>query len=336
MIGGCGGGNDKAGQAPRGFYGLISAEPLPGQAELARMGQGKVGTLRINLAWGSVQSAAGAGYDWGHYDPVIGEAARNGIRVLATVYSSPTWAEPSPEYPPLGSRLRPFEDFVRAAVGRYGSEGSFWRQHPDLPKLPVTDWQVWNEPNSPLFWKPTPNPAGYLTLLRGFNLAAHAADPRARILTGGLFPTPHSGIAMEDFMAALYQNGAKGLFDAAAIHPYAANPQTALASTQDLRDVMDRSGDSGGRIWITEIGWASGGQPSGVTIGPQRQAEYVRRTFELAANDRTRLELDGVIWYSLNDAPGSVWPAHCGLFTLDGQAKPSWDAFVALTGGETS
>jgi polysaccharide biosynthesis protein PslG len=335
-LAGCGGGHDEPGsRAPRAFYGVISAEPLPGEAELARMGDGRVGTLRINLAWGSVQASAGAAYDWSHYDPVIAGAARAGIRILATVYSSPQWAEPSPEYPPLGERLPQFEHFVRAAAERYGSSGSFWREHPDLPKLPVTDWQVWNEPNSPLFWKPAPDPAAYVELLRGFDTTLHRADPNGHVIVGGLFPTPRGGITMSSFMGALYRANAQDLFDAAAIHPYAANPEDALARTGQLREVMNRAGDTAGRIWISEVGWASGGQPSGLTVGPSRQADYLTRTFELAAERRRQLGLEGVIWYSLNDTPGPLWPGHCGLFTLSGQAKPSWDSFVALSGGSS-
>jgi len=313
---------------------VISAEPLPGASELDRMGRGKVGTLRINLAWGSVQAGPDAPYDWSHYDPVIEQAAKNGIRILPTVYSSPEWAEPTPEHPPLGDRLPEFEDFARAAVRRYGSDGSFWKQNSGVEKLPITDWQLWNEPNSPLFWKPTPNAADYLELLRGFDSAVRGVDQAARIMLGGLFPTPRGGIDLEPFMAVLYRGGAEGLFDAAALHSYAATPRDALSSLGQARQVMDRFGDSAGRLWITEVGWASAGQPSGLTVGPERQADYLTQTFELAAEDRERLGLDGVIWYSLNDTPGQLWPGHCGLFTLDGEAKPSWNAFVALTGGE--
>jgi hypothetical protein len=312
---------------------VISAEPLPGGSELDRMGQGKVGTLRVNLAWGSVQSGPDASYDWSHYDPVIAGAARNGIRVLATVYSSPAWAEPTPEYPPLGTELPRFQDFVRAAVRRYGSSGSFWKENPDLPKLPIIDWQVWNEPNSPLFWKPKPDPGDYLALLRGFDSAVRSADPAARIMLGGLFPTPKGGIDMTDFISALYAGRGKGLFDSVALHPYAATPTNALASVAQARALLDREGDPGARLWITEVGWASAGQPSGLTVGPERQADYLRQTYELAASRREQLGLDGVIWYSLNDTPGPLWPGHCGLFTLDGQGKPSWTAFTDLTGG---
>jgi hypothetical protein len=336
VLAGCGGGSDDGNgtapsSAPRGFYGVISAEPLPEAAELALMGQGKVGTLRINLAWGSVQSGPDAPYDWSHYDDVVGQAAKNGIRVLATVYSSPAWAEPSPEYAPVGSRLPQFEHFVGAAARRYGSNGTYWKDNPELPKVPIVDWQAWNEPNSPLFWKPTPDASKYLELLRGFDSAIHGADPDARIVLGGLFPTPKGGITMTDFMSQLYRSGGRGLFDAAAIHPYAANPQNALSTTEDLRNVMDQSGDQDGSIWITEVGWASAGQPSGLTVGPTRQADYLRQTFTLAAQERKQLGLVGIIWYSLNDTPGTVWPAHCGLFSLDGTAKPSWDAFVQST-----
>ena len=148
---------------------------------------------------------------------------------------------------------------MRAAVRRYGSDGSFWTDHPDVPKLPITLWQLWNEPNSPLFWKPTPDPGDYLTLLRGFDSAVMGVDPAARIMLGGLFPTPRGGIDMTPFVSSLYRGGAKGLFDSVALHPYAATPRDALASVEQMRATLDRLGDPGARLWISEVGWASGG-----------------------------------------------------------------------------
>jgi hypothetical protein len=322
-------------RANNGFYGVISAEPLPGRSELARLGRGGIGTLRVNLAWGYVQAGTDVPYDWNHYDGVVGDAARNGIRVLATVYGSPPWAEPTPEYPPLGPNLPRFSDFVRAAVRRYGVDGTFWSAHRDLPKLPIMTWQLWNEPNFRFFWKPAPDPRQYLELLRTFHSAVKAADPEARVMLGGLFPTPRDGLSLETFLSALYRAGAARLFDAAAIHPYAATPDDALERVAELRALMRRFGDAEKPIWITEVGWASGGAPSGLTVGPARQAEYLRRTFELAAGQRNRLGISGMVWYSLKDTPGPLWVGHCGLFTLAGDPKPSWDALVGLTGGSS-
>jgi hypothetical protein len=330
--GGAGGGGNKGDESANDtFYGVISAEPLPDGSMLARLGQGGAGTLRINLAWGTVQSGPDSPYDWSHYDPVIANAARAGVRVLATVYSSPTWAEPTPETPPLGSSLPDFRAFARAAAERYGAGGTFWKVNPDVPELPITDWQVWNEPNSPLFWKPDPNASQYMTLLRAFRSAVKTADPTAQILVGGLFPTPTGGITMARFLGELYDAGGRGQFDAVAIHPYASTPRIALARVADERRITERFGDPDVPIWITEVGWASRGVPPGLVVGPTGQANYLTQTFELAGAQRERLGIAGVIWYSLKDTPGPIWVGHCGLFSLDGSAKPAWDAFAALT-----
>jgi polysaccharide biosynthesis protein PslG len=337
--GGCGGGGGGAGggQAPNArpndpFYGVISAEPLPGSEELARLGEAGVGTLRVNFAWGLVQSGPDAPYDWSHYDPVVRAAAENGVRVLATVYSTPSWAASTAETAPLGS-LPGFEAFARAAVERYGTEGSFWEQNPNVPKLPVTDWQLWNEPNSPLFWKPRPDPAAYLTLLRAFSPVVKGVDPQARVLLGGLFPAPTGGTSLDSFLSAIYAGGGRELFDAVAVHPYAGTPAKAIDRVEQERDVMRSFGDADKPIWITEVGWASGGQPSGLTVGPERQTEYLRRVFELAAAERDRLGIGGVVWYALRDTPGPLWVGHCGLFRLDGSPKPAWEALARVAGG---
>ena len=181
-LGGCGGGGgggttEHVAGTPRSFYGVISADPFLDGPTLARLGRGGVGTLRVNFGWGLVQPSRAAPYNWSRYDLEVAGAAVNGIRVLATVYGSAIWAEPSPEYPPLGSALPGFTSFVRAAVARYGSGGTFWRQHPELPAMPITQWQLWNEPNSVYFWKPAPDPKGYLTVLRAFHDAVKRADP---------------------------------------------------------------------------------------------------------------------------------------------------------------
>jgi hypothetical protein len=331
--GSSGGGNGGGGRANNPFYELISAEPLPDGPILPRVGQGSAGTLRVNLVWGTVQAGPDAPYDWSHHDPVVANAAWASVRVLATAYSSPTWAEPTPETPPLGSSLAGFRAFARAAAERYRAGGTFWKANPDLPELPITDWQAWNEPNSPLFWKPTPDAAGYVTLLRAFSSAVKDADPAARILVGGLFPTPTGGISMDRFLGELYEGGGRGQFDGIEIHPYASTPRIALARIANERRITERFDDPDAPIWITEVGWASEGRPPGLVVGPARQAYYVRQTLELAAAQRDRLGIAGVIWYSLKDTPGPIWVGHCGLFRLAGSPKPAWNAFASVAGG---
>jgi hypothetical protein len=321
--------------APRAFYGVIPAND-PDSTEIARMGAGKVGTLRINFVWGAVQPTAGSAYDWSHYDAIIGPAAEQGIRVLPTVYSSPAWAADRPNHPPSKDHLNDFRAFVQAAAARYGANGTYWTEHPTTPKLPVVDWQLWNEVNSPSFWFRKPSAKQYVGLLRVFNGGVKAGDPSAKVVLAGLFRTPQikNGIDLDRFLPQIYRRKAKGLFDAVALHPYATTPRDALEAVKETRKIMGRFKDRRTPLWITEVGWATGGNPpTALTVSPQRQASYLRKTYGMMARNRGRLKIAGVIWYSWRDVPGPIWFFHTGLFTQDFDPKPAWDAFVGLTGG---
>lgn len=320
--------------APRSFYGLIPAND-PDSTEIARMGAGKVGTMRINFVWSAVQPQESSALDWSHYDAIIGAAAQQGIQVLPTVYSSPSWAAAKPNYPPSGAHMGEFQAFVREAAARYGSSGSFWTTHPELPKVPVVNWQLWNEVNSPNFWYPRPNPKQYVGLLRVFSAGIRSADPSAKIILSGLFRTPRflHGINLDRYLAGIYRAKAKRLFDAVAVHPYSTTPTDALRAVRETRQVMARFKDKKAKLWVTEIGWATGGNATALTVTPQRQASYLRKSFGLLAKNRKKMKIGGVIWYSWRDVPAGIWFAHTGLFTVDFDPKPSWSAFVSLTGG---
>jgi hypothetical protein len=320
--------------APRAFYGVIPATD-PDSSEIARMGAGKVGTMRINFVWGAVQPTAGAPFDWSHYDAIIGAAAQQGIRVLPTVYSSPDWVAKRTNFPPTGRFRAPFETFVRAAAQRYGSNGAFWTEHPTIPKLPVIDWQLWNEVNSPSFWFAKPSAKQYVSLLRVFSRGIKSGDPNAKVVLSGLFRTPRirNGIPLDRFLPGIYRAKGKGYFDAVAIHPYATTPRDALGAVKDTRKIMGQFKDRRASLWVTEIGWATGGNPTPLTVSPQRQAKYLRQTYNMLAANRGRLKISGVIWYSWRDLPGGIWFNHTGLFTQTLDPKPAWNAFVSLTGG---
>ena len=320
--------------APRAFYGVMAATD-PDSTEIARMGTGKVGTLRINFVWGAVQPEQSSALDWSHYDAIIGAAAQQGIRILPTVYSTPHWAAARDNFPPAKAHLGEFQTFVREAAARYGSNGSFWTSNPTIPKLPVTDWQLWNEMNSPSFWQGKPSPKKYVGLLKVFHNGIKGGDPSARIVLGGLFRTPRirNGVRLDRYLPGIYRAKGKKFFDAVAVHPYATTPQDALRAVQDTRKIMAQYKDKKAKLWITEVGWATGGVATPLTVSPQRQAAYLRKTFNMLAKNRGRMRIAGVIWYSWRDLPGGVWFNHTGLFTQTLDPKPSWNAFVSLTGG---
>jgi polysaccharide biosynthesis protein PslG len=320
--------------APSAFYGVMAAQD-PSSSEIARMGAGKVGTLRISFVWGAVQPTESSALNWDYYDAIIGAAAQQGVRVLPTVYGSPGWVASSPNHPPTGRFNGPFRAFVQGAAQRYGANGTFWSENPSIPRLPVTDWQLWNEMNSPSFWFKKPNPKQYVQLLKVFNSGIKSGDPSAKVILGGLFRTPRiqNGIPLDRYLPGIYRAKGKKYFDAVAMHPYSTTPNDALRAVRETRKVMARFKDKKAKLWITEVGWATGGVATALTVSPQRQASYLRKTFGLLAKNRKRMKIAGVVWYSWRDLPGGVWFNHTGLFTETLDPKPSWNAFVGLTGG---
>jgi hypothetical protein len=255
--------------------------------------------------------------------------------VLPTIFSSPGWAADKQYHPPKDAFMDEYEAFVRAAAERYGSNGMFWLLNPLIPKLPITDWQTWNEVNSPSFWLPKPNPKAYKRLLAATNRGLAAGDPSARVMLAGLFRSPRvkNGIFLDKYLPALYKAKGKPLFDSVAIHPYAPTPRRALTAVLEAREIMRRFKDKRKPIWLTEVGWATGGKRTALTVGRKKQAKYVTGLYKLMRKNRKRHKIGGVLWYSFKDLPGSIWFNNSGLFTTGGAPKPGWKAYAKVAGG---
>src|SRR5207237_6154594 len=122
-------------------------------------------------------------------DRYVGKAANHGVSALPILFATPGWLSDSYiKAPVFSSEARAaWRRFVHAAVARYGPNGSFWAEHPQVAYLPVRDWQIWNEENSPGFYAPAPSPSSYDRLLGISATVIRRLDPGARIVLGGMF-----------------------------------------------------------------------------------------------------------------------------------------------------
>ena len=329
----------------RSFFG-IAASNHPDAAEFQTMGDARVGTFRFQLDWRRIQSTEGGPYNWSSADPQVEHAARNGIELLPVLYGSPDWAAGSYREPPLGSEAdeQAWKDFLTAAVERYGPDGAFWSEHPDLPTRPARAWQVSNEQNSPTYWEPKPSPRKYAELLRASHGAISAADSGADIVLGGMFGTPsrNKGIYSWKFLKRLYGiKKAKRYFDAVALHPYSPNLAGIKAQVKLIRKQMKAARDPKTPIWVTEIGWGSAntkGQP--LSKSRKGQKKMLRKSFNLLLDRRGKWKIRRIVWFTWRD-PGDGegvtgvvcgWCGSAGLLENDLAPKPSFDAFRRFTG----
>ena len=119
--------------------------------------------VRQDAEWAGVEPQPPAGgrhaYHWEQLDAIAGELARHGLRWRPIVDYSAPWAaaaEGNTKSPPRDDAA--FAAYAGALAARYGAGGSFWRAHPGLPNLPVTAFEIWNEPDCPRSGARRPTP----------------------------------------------------------------------------------------------------------------------------------------------------------------------------------
>ena len=337
-----------AAAVPRDFVGLVTDDVFAATPEyrtqtLAQQRALGVGLIRRTFDWSTIEVAPGQ-YDFSAYDTFVADTAENGIKILPVLFNPPPFKSSKPTSGAKHGTYFPKNPadlgaFGKAVVERYGRKGSFWAQRPDVPKLPITAYQVWNEPNIPAYAPPTPSARKYVALLKATRKGIRSADPRAEIVTAGL---PDSRLSKPDlyrFVAAMYKAGAKGQFNALAINPYARTTRDMIGKLRRIRRIMNRAGDSRSRIWITEIGWSDTGPRGAFRVGAAGQASRIKQTIPALARRRSSMKLRGVVYFSWRDgAPypprfRDFWGLHTGLLKLNGTPKPALEAFKQAVAG---
>jgi hypothetical protein len=330
----------------KAFFGVVpQAELKPG--DYRRMHRAGAGTLRVWMPWSVADPSPPTGdFNFGAMDSTVAAAAKQHIRVLPFIWGSPAWVIRKLDDEHCGAKcftyaprrrqaLAAWRSFLSAAVDRYGRGGSFWSDHRNLPKQPIIDWQIWNEQNSRSFMRPSNRPRAYAKLVRASSRAIRGADRHAEVILGGMAELAGSRKAVpgSKYLAGLYRiRGIERSFDSAAVHPYAAKADRAVAQVRRFRQVMDHAGDRRGGLWVTEGGWSSSSGPNPLEVGSRGQAERLRQALGAYRSQRGRLGLHGVLWYSWRDSPSAAcdWCAHSGLLTKGGRPKPAFRAFRAL------
>ena len=322
---------------PSSFFGLQGWN-TPSQADFGRMSAAGAGTYRVNFPWSQVEPTRGR-RDWSHTDQIMRRASARKMQVMPVLIASPKFAASRNAYPPRGEFHDDYAAFVRDAVGRYGAEGEFWDLNRSLPYRPIKAWQVWNEPNFAPYWNRRPDARSYVRFLKLTHDAIASQDESAKVVLGGLSDTKLNGRPnLVPFLGQVYRAGGARYFDIAAVNLYAGLPKDVLFLIRTIRSRMRRSGDSRTQLWLTEFGWASGGESrNALTLSPNGQATRLRQTYRLLIRARGRYRIGMAAWFSWRDrAPlegePNWWAINSGLVGRGGGEKPAFRAFRSVAG----
>lgn len=324
---------------PPDFVGVTSQDAFAGEGSyrtstMADQRAVGIGLLRQPFNWSDIESSPGR-YDFRAYDGYVREAAATGMAVLPVLYHPPSfYTRQRGRSICQPDRLEAMADFARAAVRRYGPNGSLWREHPAAPGMPIRSWQIWNEPNVEHYWCDGPSARAYASMLRVVGGAIKGADPQAEIVTAGLTDSKlRTAIPLDRFLIGLYRAGGAPYFDTLAIHGYAKNRAAVARLLHRVRHVMNRRGDRRARIWVTEIGWGDVGPSHRFIVGAAGQAARITGALNVISALRRKLKLRGVVYYAWRDEQPypplykDIWALHTGLLDANNHPKPAFSAF---------
>ena len=219
-----------------------------------------VKTVRAMGYWNNIETKKGE-YNWTSVDDHMTKTRASGVDTLYVLglYNSrlyKTVDEETGQTVTMGSdeEIQAFVNYAKEVVKRYPE---------------ITKYEVWNEPNSNVFWPSEPNIDNYKKLIKSVSVALKEINPDIEIIIGvaanssSNTPTTDGSfwcIKWEDYIASLMQDDELSeYFDAISIHGYYINKTRADQKTY-INDVVDIVRQGGGfkKIYMTETGGYSG------------------------------------------------------------------------------
>lgn len=283
---------------------------------------------RSDAPWEATEPTAPTGaihhYDWAFDDAIAAALAAHGLTWLPIVDYSTPWARSIPSQDHSAPDASEYAAYAAALAGRYGPGGGFWTAHPQLPPRPVTTYEIWNEPDNPVFWAPEPDAAAYADLYLRSRDAIDAVQRGARVIVGGL---THPASFLPALLAAA--PAVRNQLDGVAIHPYGATPQAVLDSVRAARAALQSLGLGSVPLYVTEFGWTTSPPGAQDYLSPRLRPGYIEQTLDQLGH--TNCGVAAVLayaWVTPQRNPGDAqdW---FGIHPPGGGSSPDADAFAA-------
>jgi hypothetical protein len=293
----------------------------PGEAQLKKsilsMKKAGVGWIRMDFLWSDIEPARDK-FDFDKYDLIVKLIKDSKMQVLGVLQYSTDWASDCGCWncPPKDNQ--DFLNYAGQVIRRYRGQ--------------IQYWEVWNEPDSSVYWAPQDGLKTYCLLLKDVYLLTKEICPECKILNGGLA----NGLASVN---QLYDSGGGGYFDILNLHFFQSplNGKGAIKSVTAYPKlaykIMRRHGDADKKIWITEIGCP--GVSRGIKTGDwwmgknpdeRRQSRWLKEVYTGLLKEA---QVEKIFWAFFRDTK-KHWDNgvdYFGLVRWDNSVKPAWKAY---------
>ncbi|MCE9626261.1 MAG: cellulase family glycosylhydrolase [Deltaproteobacteria bacterium] len=261
--------------------------------------------IRLDLLWEPTEREKNT-YDFSSYDRLVQVLDQHDLKAMFIfAYGNPLYDGGMAPYTDEGRQA--FARWAAAAAKRYAGKGYLW--------------EIWNEPNAAMFWRPKPNAKNYSLLTLAVSRRFREAG-----LTETLIGPASSGVDL-NFIKTCFKTGLAQDWGAVSVHPYRRwlLPETAGISYSRLENLIRKFRPEGLAILSGEWGYSS------VEFGldEETQGKFLARMwlFNLASGIPLSIWYD---WRDDGDDPHNH-EHHFGLVRKDLQAKPAYLSAKTLT-----
>lgn len=298
---------------------LLYASSARRNADLDLVAKSGAHWLRVDVVADQIVNGDGS-YNLSALDQIVSGAASRNLQVLGVLENVPSAFAPGTT-PGTGAgtaqQRQAFTSFASTLAARYSTT--------------VAAWEIWNEPNRSSSWAPAPSPWAYTQLLKSVYPAIKRVAPKADVVLGGTGGATASGdYSGQNWLQSLYDNGAQGYFDAAAMHAWISGPGIGeVANAPAERAVMNAHSDGSKELWLTQVGIPSGGSQTMSTTQAAGLVKSVTSAFQGTG-------YGPVMFYTLRDGSSDNAANRMGLVYQDGTPKPAYTALQQVSGSTVS
>ncbi len=309
---------------------------------------------REEVVWVNIETSPDT-FDFSHYDLLFADIANAGYGIIGMLLTTPAWARRAAcagSYWCPPANAWDYGDFVQHTVERYDGDG--YNDAPGSPR--VAYWEIWNEPNFPQTWGPygmseAARQAAYGDLLHAGYASVKAADPTAQVIVGSVYVFDgadyqhpvYDGLAWLGQVQYYHHPDLCSDFDILGIHPHMpdASPDNwdqdhypismmgrldnALKwDTEPLHACAQEK-----PVFVTEVAWSTCTGCGGWSKTQAQQANYLLRTYALAAARGIRHVSVFQMEDKFNGGSGDTW-GNCAIVTNDYVPKTAYYALGVM------
>ncbi len=191
-------------------------DPRPGEIEM--IADAGFRWVRMDFVWEATEKTPGR-YDFSAYDRLLDSLQPFDLGALLILdYGNQLYDNGAP--PRTENTRRAFADWAGAAARHFAGRRVIW--------------EIYNEPNNKMFWRPQPDVNEYVALALAVGRAFRAAAPNEKLIG------PATGIDFP-FLEACFKAGLLDYWTAVSVHPYRqTDPEEAANDYCRLRKMIER------------------------------------------------------------------------------------------------